>query len=295
METNNFRDIIKENIKRQRPKLTDSSLKTYVSILFNINKKLNPENTEMSFFDNHEEILKLLSSKPAQARKTSLAALFVLTGSDTYNKQMIEDCVTVNTYYKTQKKSIKEEENWVSTDEIKKIYNELFFNASAMLNNKLAMHYQTIVNYMLIACLGGISGIAPRRSQDFTELKLKNYSKTDNYYKAGKFYFNIYKTSKNYGEQVIDVKEKAPEFYKLLQKWVKLNPTDYLLFSSNQEKFTSPQVTKSFNRLFGKRASTNMLRHSYLTGKYGKLQEEMAEDSKMMSHSPATQALYIKK
>ena len=61
METKNFRDIIKENIKRQRPKLTDSSLKTYVSILFNINKKLNPENTKMSFFDNHEEILKLLS------------------------------------------------------------------------------------------------------------------------------------------------------------------------------------------------------------------------------------------
>jgi hypothetical protein len=208
---------------------------------------------------------------------------------------MLDDCKTTNDYYKEQKKSIKEEENWISTEEIKKLYDELFFNASAMLNNKLAMHYRTIVNYMLLACLGGISGIAPRRSQDFTEMKLKNYSKTDNYYKAGKFYFNIYKTSQHYGEQVIDVKEKAPEFYKLLQKWVKLNPTDYLLFSSNQEKFTSPQVTKAFNRLFGKRASTNMLRHSYLTGKYGKLQEEMAKDSEMMSHSPATQALYIKK
>ena len=291
----NFRDIIKENLKRKRPNLTDSSLKTYVSILFNINKKLNPENNEMLFFDNHEDILKLLSTKPAQARKTSLAALFVLTDNPEYSKVMLDDCKTTNDYYKEQKKSIKEEENWISTEEIKKLYDELFFNASAMLNNKLAMHYQTIVNYMLLACLGGISGIAPRRSQDFTEMKLKNYSKTDNYYKAGKFYFNIYKTSQHYGEQVIDVKEKAPEFYKLLQKWVKLNPTDYLLFSSNQEKFTSPQVTKAFNRLFGKRASTNMLRHSYLTGKYGKLQEEMANDSREMAHTSNTQALYIKK
>ena len=58
----NFRDIIKENLKRKRPNLTDSSLKTYVSILFNINKKLNPENNEMLFFDNHEDILKLLST-----------------------------------------------------------------------------------------------------------------------------------------------------------------------------------------------------------------------------------------
>jgi integrase len=208
---------------------------------------------------------------------------------------MIQDCETVNAYYKEQKKSQKEEDNWVSTDEIKKLYDDLFTNASAMLNNKIAMNYQTIVQYMLLASLGGVSGIAPRRSLDFTDLKLKNYSKTDNYYKGGKFYFNIYKTSQHYGEQVIDVKEKAPEFYKLLQKWCKINPTDYLLFSSNQEKFTSPQVTKAFNKLFGKRASTNMLRHSYLTDKYGKLQEEMAEDSVMMSHSPATQALYIKK
>ena len=60
----------------------------------------------------------------------------------------------------------------------------------AMLNNKLKMRYQSI----------------------------------------GKYYLNTYKTSQHYGEQVIDVQEKAPEFYKLLQKWVKINPTDYLLF-----------------------------------------------------------------
>ena len=294
METN-FRDVLKTEILKKRPNLTASSVKTYVSILFNIDKKLNPENTDISFFDDHDKILKLLADKPPQSRKTSLSSLFVLTDNPEYSKVMLDDCKTTNDYYKEQKKSQKEEDNWITTDDIKKLYDELFVNASAMLNNKLALNYQTIVNYMLLACLGGVAGIAPRRSLDYTELKLKNYSKTDNYYKGGKFYFNIYKTSQHYGEQIIDVKEKAPEFYKLLQKWCKINPTDYLLFSSNQEKFTSPQVTKAFNKLFGKRASTNMLRHSYLTDKYGKLQEEMAEDSVMMSHSPATQALYKKK
>ena len=294
METN-FRDVLKTEILKKRPNLSPSSVKTYVSILFNINKKMNPENTDIDFFNNHDEILKLLADKPAQSRKTSLSALFVLTGNDSFSKQMIQDCETVNTYYKEQKKSQKEEDNWITTPEIKKIYDELFVNASAMLNNKIALNYQTIVQYMLLACLGGVANIPPRRSLDYTDLKLKNYSKTDNYYKGGKFYFNIYKTSKHYGEQVIDVKEKAPEFYKLLQKWCRINPTDYLLFSSNQEKFTSPQVTKMFNKLFGKRASTNMLRHSYLTSKYGELQNEMMNDSIMMSHSPATQALYIKK
>ena len=180
---NNFRDILKTEILKKRPNLSPSSVKTYVSILFNINKKNNPENTDIDFFNNHEEILKLLADKPAQSRKTSLSALFVLTDNPEYSKLMIQDCETVNSFYKEQKKTRKEENNWITTEDIKKLYDELFINASAMLNNKIAMNYQTIVQYMLLACLGGVSGIAPRRSLDFTDLKLKNYSKTDNYYK----------------------------------------------------------------------------------------------------------------
>ena len=156
--------------------------------------------------------------------------------------------------------------------------------------------YQTIVNYVLLGCLGGVSGLPPRRSKDFTEMKIKNYdTKTDNYYKAGKFYFNTYKTDKVYGEQVINVKEKAPELNAILVKWVKSNPTEYLLFSSNQQKLTSPQITRMLNKLFGKQTSTDLLRHIFLTNKYGKLQAEMHQDSIDMSHSPNQQSLYIKK
>ena len=127
-------------------------------------------------------------------------------------------------------------------------------------------------------------------------MKVKNFDpKTDNYYKGGKFVFNRYKTDKVYGEQMIDVKSKSPEFNNILSKWVKCNPTDYLLFSSNQQKLTSPQITRMLNKLFGKNTSVDLLRHIYLTNKYGKLQEEMEADSKDMGHSLAQQALYIKK
>ena len=98
-----------------------------------------------------------------------------------------------------------------------------------------------------------------------------------------------------YGQQVIDVKEKAPEFNAFLSKWVKCNPTDYLLFSSNQKKLTSPQITKILNKLFGKNTSVDLLRHIYLTNKYGKLQDEMESDAEDMAHSLNQQALYIKK
>jgi hypothetical protein len=250
----------------------------------------------MKIFDEDDKILEHLKDKPPSSRKTVLSALFVLTGKAEYNKVMLEDCRHTNNQYKEQKKSQKEQDGWVSVDEIKAIYDKLMEEVKSMFSKKLLSNYQTIINFILIGALGGVSGLAPRRSLDFCEMKVRNFDpKTDNYYKAGKFVFNKYKTAKDYGEQVIDVKEKAPEFNAILSKWVKSNPTDYLLFSSNQQKLTSPQVTRMLNKLFGKNTSTDLLRHIYLTNKYGKLQAEMMEDAKDMSHSSATQALYIKK
>ena len=55
MET--FRKNIQESLKKKRPNLTASSLKTYVSILANISKKLDPKNEDIDIFDKHEEIL----------------------------------------------------------------------------------------------------------------------------------------------------------------------------------------------------------------------------------------------
>ena len=90
------------------------------------------------------------------------------------------------------------------------------------------------------------------------------------------------------------MKQLAPAFYKILQKWIKLNQNDYLIFTSTGTKFTSSLVTRRFNQLFGRKTSTNILRHSYLSEKYGDVQAEMQRDSSMMSHNATTQALYIK-
>jgi hypothetical protein len=291
-----FRETIEHNLKEKRPNLSASSLKTYVSILYNLHKKLNADGDDIKWFDEDEKILEDLKDKPPSSRKTVLSALFVLTGKKEYNDLMLDDCRHTNNAYKEQKKSKKEEDGWVSVDDIKKIYDDLLEKVKEMFSHKLISNYQTIINFILLGCLGGVSGIAPRRSLDFADMKISGYDpKIDNYYKAGKFVFNKYKTAKDYGEQVIDVKSKAPEFNAILLKWVKCNPTDYLLFSSNQQKLTSPQITRMLNKLFGKNTSVDLLRHIYLTNKYGKLQEEMVEDSKNMAHSLAQQALYIKK
>ena len=290
-----FREIIENELKIKRPNLSASSLKTYVSILYNLKKKLDGEDS-LKFFEEDERILDFLKDKEPQTRKTSLSALFVLTGKSSYNELMLTDCKHTNEIYKQQKKSKKQEEGWMTIEEIQKVYDELFTTVTAMFQKKLLANYQTIIHFILLGCLGGVSGLPPRRSLDYAEMKVKNFDvHKENYYRNGVFYFNIYKTSKTYGQQTLDVKSLAPEFNKILKKWVAANPTDYLLFSSVEKKLEPSQVTRMINNILGKTISTGLLRHIYLTEKYGKVQEEMQNVSEAMGHDMQTQALYIKK
>ena len=99
-----FREEIEQVIKHKRPNLNASSIKTYVSILFNLKKKLHPDGDDIKWFDESKSILEHLKDKEPQNRKTILSALFILTGDSEYNKQMLEDCKTSNDLYKEQKK-----------------------------------------------------------------------------------------------------------------------------------------------------------------------------------------------
>ena len=203
-----------------------------------------------------------MNSKPAVTRKTILSALFILTGNGEYQKQMLSDCKDVNTLYKQQKKTDKQEENWMTIEEIKNIYDNHYNSVNTMLKRKIITDTKVVMNYILLGCLSGVSGLPPRRSLDYTELKINNYDPDrDNYYSQGIFHFNKYKTSKTYGLQTLNVKELAPEFYKILRKWVKINDNDYLLYSSNGNKLTSPQITKLLHSIFRKKVSVDMIRH----------------------------------
>jgi len=75
-----FRKSILDQIKENRPKLGESSAKTYVSILFNLHKKLAPEgNDSLTWFDDVDHIIDKLKDIAPKVRKTTLSALFILT------------------------------------------------------------------------------------------------------------------------------------------------------------------------------------------------------------------------
>jgi len=296
---NEFRQIISEKIKEKRPSLSESSLRTYVSILVNLhNKHLKGSSYSIDYFsDNLIAILDYLKDIAPTSRKSILSALYVLTNNQKYRDRMIEDCKIVNDNYKNQVKSEKEEANWITTEEIKAKYDGLYAKVLKMFQKTAVTNIGVIVEYLLIALLGGVlESLPPRRSLDMALLKIRNYDvKTDNYYKAGKLYFNRYKTSAKYGLQVLTVPE---ELNKIIKKWIKINDSDYLLISSSGSALSSPQVTRILNKIFdGKKISVDMLRHIYLTNYYKNIPplREMEALAADMGHSVETAMTYIKR
>ena len=63
-----FREEIEQVIKHKRPNLNASSIKTYVSILFNLKKKLYPDEDNIKWFDKSKSILEHLKNKEPQNR-----------------------------------------------------------------------------------------------------------------------------------------------------------------------------------------------------------------------------------
>ena len=293
---NEFKNHLEEKIQKNRPNIKASSIKTYISCLTNLIKKMEGE-YDMKFFNNTKKILDYLEEKSSVQRKTCLSALYILTENEEFQKPMLEDIKKVNDDYKEQKKNLKETENWISQEDLFAMYNTYLQNANKILKKKELTSNDIIElqRFFILAFLGGFY-FPPRRSQDFTELKLKNFNKDeDNYYLKGSLYFNIYKTSKSFGEQTIKLPE---ELDKMIKKYMKLVNNDYFFFNPKTEKkFTSPNITQLINGIFGKKVSTNMLRHIYLSNKYKDVPalKEMEKTAQAMGHEVLTSLMmYVK-
>ena len=289
-----LKSLLQEKIKENRPNLGPSSIKTYISILSNLYKKLNGDGNIEWFERENDEILKYLDDKNNQTQKTTLSALFVLTNLKEYQTVMNTIMKKVNDDYKNQKMNEKQKDNWISVNEIEEKYNLLSADANLMLNKKKILNENVLMEFLLMSFLSGVI-IPPRRSLDYSEMKIRNYDvKIDNYYKANKFYFNKYKTVKTYGMQILDVPK---ELNNVLKKWIKINTNDYMLYSSNNNKISCPQITRILNKVFGRKISTSMLRHIYLTDVYKNVPQlskmEILADE--MGHSVSTAMEYIKR
>lgn len=287
-----------KQIKENRPKLSDSSLKTYCNILRNLHKEVFGDKAE---FDHHhftkdqEEVMEHLGKVKFNIRKTILSALVALTEGvvqHNYRELMIKDAHQYNAIQRENLMTDTQKENWVSWKDIES-HLEKLRNQYAYVFKEDKPSREEMLNlqkYVILCCY---VLIPPRRAMDFTCMKVKNFDKAkDNFYEGGKFHFRKYKTAKFTGLQI----EKVPQnLAMLLKKWIQFHGEDLLFSDYYGRELTSSGMTKILNSIFApKKISVNQLRHIYITEKSAPLMEELEKTASAMGHSTAQAKLYVK-
>jgi integrase len=256
---------IAETIKQNRPNIGDSTIKTYVSLLTNVIKKLDSNTVDILNDTNkiNDYVSKLTIP---QTQKTLLSGLYVYTGNEQYKESMKQYVDIVNKNYAEKRTKDTRKEANIDTDKIKQIYE----NAKVQLKNNPS--YENYIDYIIICLTSGLF-IAPRRNLDWFAMKIKNIDNNeDNYIKGSKFMFNKFKTAKFATPE--DKLVTIPKELKLiLNKWKKVNPNEYLLFQKNNKPFDSPAFTKRMNKIYGQHVGVDNLRSIYSTANFGDVEE----------------------
>ena len=292
------KDLI-EVLKEKRSNLSPSTLYSYSSTFRSLHKRVfQDEDFNVDNFSKVEQIMEDLETKSPSIRKTTLAILYVLTERPEYKTQMDDDIKTYKEDTEKQEMSEKQKENFVSQEEIKAKFKELERDAKTLYKKSAlsTKDRQEIQNYIILAlCSGVIQGLPPRRSLDYINMRIRNITDLDNTMDKGKFIFRRYKGSEKKGVQQIAIPKPLQT---ILNKWISVNDTDWLLHDVKGEQLSSTKLTQRLNKIFNKKFSINGLRHSFLSHEFQATIEEakkMEETMKQMGSSIDQSKIYINK
>jgi hypothetical protein len=206
----------------------------------------------------------------------------------------------------TSEKTEKEDKNWMEWKDILLTQNELEKKVNGFVNNKMitAHQYEQLIQLLVLSLY---TKTQPRRNQDYQHMyvvkKWDKASPTDrNYldYDNKKFIFNVYKTAKTHGQQVLDIPE---DLFDTIKQYLKHHPAHKgskkfassfaFLVSADGSALTAVNaITRILNRIFGKNVGASMLRHIFLSNKYDI--KEMSKDAEAMGQTVEVQRQYMK-
>lgn len=281
--------------------LLESTIKTYVRILHNINE--GPFRSLM-FLKNSDFVMEQIQDLQSITKQSYLSAILGVMNSFPNAKSYK---TTRNKYRKLLDK-IKEENglsdavikkekdksawmDWSSILEKRRILEEkveLFKNKRTL---PMENQYQTLLYCVVISIY---TYIDPRAgNQDFQEMYVvqkdaKALPLTYNYLDIEKqqFVFNKYRTinKKKTGAQIIDIPAKLMDILKvyfkfhplLRKKEIPKEPVQFLMTSSGQPLVSVNAITRIINRITKSRISASGLRHIFLTEKFKPIINEEA-------------------
>jgi len=286
---------LESEIRKRRPNISDSSVKTYASTLRGILKKVFPNETpSLDLFKNVQTILLHYDDDAPKSKNNKLASLFVITELEPYREEMFKNQELIRADAEKQVKTEKQKECSLAQTDLKTLWDKLKKEADLLYKKPIPSDddLQQIQMFIILSLMGGIF-IPPRRAMDYCLFRIKGATDEFNYLLKNKLVFNKYKTAKTYGRQEIEIPK---ELKSILTKWIKYNPTEWLLFDSKRQPLSNTTLNQRFEKLFGKKCSVNSLRHSYMSDKYGSqipTRQEMKDDFEKMGSSPSQENTYI--
>jgi hypothetical protein len=328
MKANDFMLNLQKQLMNKEHPISEKSATSYLRCLWILNDSR--PFTNLSFLRNTEEVDKIISEKSENTQKTYYACLSsvlsLMKGKPTYKKAIEHYASIMDDKSKAHRakedsheKSDKQKESWIEWDDVLARKAELKAEVDKFISKKelSERQYDKLLQFILLSLY---SDIQPRRNEyqlmdvvgshsedDQKKEEAKSEKERRNFldWNAKKFYFHNYKTWKKYKMDVLDFKDNQP-LIDALTLYFKYHPQHKgkitkatrfnLLTYSDGKPFSSVNsITRILNKVFGKNIGSSMLRHIYLSSKYGDVLEEQKEDAKAMGHSMAEQKDYIKK
>ena len=302
----NLAEVIQQQLINKG--LSQSSINLYLRNL----KKLNGGNdfSSLTFLKDVNATLEKINDLKDNTRRQYLISIVSSLNSfgdkyktlaNKYYKVMIETAKKISAT-PTIEPSEAQKENWIEWKDVLEVYSNLKNHLMLGVRKQTEAQYNKLLDFVVLSLF---VLTPPRRNLDYLKMDIGFKNTTDksrNYFdpKSNKFIFNVYKTDNKYGEQVIDVPQELLEVLELYMRFhplIKKKNTENvpLLVNYSGTPFKAQNaITRILNKIFKKNISSSMLRHIFLSSKYGDQLKEREKDAALMAHSVQQQTGYIK-
>jgi len=240
---------------------------------------------------------------PTQRNKLT-AILVVLSAFDKkefeevemkYRKELEDRNKEYNDYIASHQKSEKQEKNWTSLADLKKVMNRYKKEAKANPTLKTVQPYLVSSLYLLQPPkrldFSGMKIIKSRKDNDEKTNYLLNLGRNKKY-----FIFNQFKTDGKFGSKEVLIPK---DLNSVINLWLQVNKGDDFLYNVKGQNMTSNGLGKYITKIFkptGKNITLNLLRNIYVSENIDLDAVKKAKEiAAAMDHSESTQkSVYLK-
>jgi hypothetical protein len=296
-----------DTIKKNKPSSSDNTINQHVSKLKKLQTLFDSDNFD--FLDNPEQVTEKLSNLKPYTIRNYYNSIIVFLGTEhkTYQQySKLRD--ELNKQYEdeqaTGKISEKQKDNFISMEALETMIAKILRDVKPIIKKQelTTADINLLRGYTIFSILVRI----PTRNDQSDMIligkrqynKLTEEDKQKNNYLVSektsmKFIYNVYKTSKNYGENIIDVPKDLEKILRMYIRKMKYKNGDNI-FPISRNTLTQLLIKLS-TKYIGKRVGSTMIRKIYLSSKYGDTVKSMKEDASNMGHSTTlAQKVYIK-